>query len=189
MSTASRVGRKPVTIPSGVDVKVVNHDLSIKGPKGHCVLPIHRYTEVVIEDGAIKVKTNSKRTYTRSGTGKRLLNSIPGTVRAKINNAIHGVTKGFERKLVLVGVGYRAQIKGKTLNLTLGYSHPIDFVAPDGITIETPSLTEITVKGIDKDLVGYTASKIRSFRGPEPYKGKGVRYADEKVDRKETKKK
>lgn len=189
MSTASRVGRKPVSVPHGVEIKVLNDSLSIKGPKGQCVLPIHRYAEIDMDKSELKVKQNSKGMYIRKGSGRRLLNAIFGTLRSKIFNAIHGVTKGFERKLVLHGVGYRAQTKGKILSLTLGYSHAIDFEAPQGITIETPSLTEIIVKGTDKDLVGLTASKIRAYRGPEPYKGKGIRYANEKIDLKETKKK
>lgn len=185
---ASRIGRRPVIIPTGVDVKTEGNDITVKGPKGQLSLPVHAFVEVNIEDGKVKVKQN-RRKGTYKGTEKKLLSSISGTTRAAINNAVIGVTKGYERKLVLIGVGYRAQMKGKTLSLTLGHSHPIEFVPPEGITIETPSLTEIIVKGIDKHLVGHTASKIRAFRSPEPYKGKGVRYANENVVRKETKKK
>lgn len=185
----SRVGRKPITIPSGVTVKLNGSTLEIKGPKGQMDCELHPYMAISIEGNLLTIIQNTNRGHTRKGSGKRLLNSIPGTERARISNAILGVSKGFERKLILVGVGYRAQVKGKVLNLTLGYSHPIDFTPPEGITIETPSVTEVVVKGIDKHLVGHTASVIRDFRGPEPYKGKGIRYANENIVRKETKKK
>lgn len=185
----SRVGRKPVAIPTGVDVKVQGHDVSIKGPKGQMILPVHPAVLVQVEDGHIKIKSNSVNGYTRSGSGSKLKNSITGTARAKIANLVQGVTKGFERKLVLVGVGYRAQAAGKKLNLTIGFSHPVAIEAPAGITIETPSQTEIIVKGVDKHLVGHVASTIRAVRPPEPYKGKGIRYANELIVLKETKKK
>lgn len=189
MSTASRVGRKPVVIPAGVDVKILNNEIAIKGPIGHMSLPVHPYLEVVVEDGQVKIKEADKKGYCRSGTGKRLLNSVPGTMRAEINNAVTGVSKGFERKLQLVGVGYRAQMKGKSLHLAIGYSHPVEFVAPEGITIETPSQTEILIKGNSKHLVGHTAAKIKDIRPPEPYKGKGIVDPRKPVVRKETKKK
>lgn len=189
MSTASRVGRKPVAIPSGVDIKISDHEIAIKGPKGQISLDIHPFIKIDMEDGKLKVQPNTEAGYCRKGSGSKLLNSVPGTTRAKIHNAVVGVTKGFERKLVLVGVGYRAQVKGKTLNLTIGYSHPVDFTAPEGITIETPSLTEIFVKGMDKHLVGHTASKIMDIRPPEPYKGKGITDPRRPIVRKETKKK
>ncbi|HSW69533.1 MAG TPA: 50S ribosomal protein L6 [Gammaproteobacteria bacterium] len=185
----SRVGRKPIAVPAGVDVKIQGQELHIKGPKGHTNVPVHSAVLVQIEDGHIKFQANSAKGYCRSGSGSRLNNSIIGTARATIANFVQGVTAGFERKLVLVGVGYRAQVKGKELHLTVGYSHPVSIMAPEGITIETPSQTEILVKGIDKHLVGHIASKIRAVRRPEPYKGKGIRYANEVIILKETKKK
>jgi large subunit ribosomal protein L6 len=187
--TTSRVGRKPVAIPAGVEIKVQGQDLYIKGPKGHLNMPLHPAVMVQIEDGHVNVRPNSDVGYCRSGSGSKLHRSISGTARAKIANYVHGVTTGFERKLVLVGVGYRAQAKGKDLNLTIGFSHPVSITAPEGITIETPSQTEILIKGIDKHLVGHVASKIRDVRPPEPYKGKGIRYANEFIILKETKKK
>ncbi len=185
----SRVGRKPIKIPAGVSVKLNGSTLEIKGTKGQMHCELHPFMAVSIEGDLITLIPNAKRGHTRKGSGKRLLNSIPGTERARIHNAIIGVSKGFERKLILVGVGYRAQVKGKVLNLTLGYSHPIDYTPPEGIIIEAPNLTEVIVRGIDKHLVGHAASIIRDFRGPEPYKGKGIRYANENIVRKETKKK
>lgn len=187
--TTSRVGRKPVAIPAGVEIKVQGQELHIKGPKGHLNMPLHPAVMVQVEDGAIKVRPSSEIGYCRSGSGSKLNRSISGTARADIANYVHGVTKGFERKLVLVGVGYRAQVKGKELHLTVGFSHPVSIKAPEGITIETPSQTEITVKGVDKHLVGHVASKIRDVRPPELYKGKGIRYVDEVIILKETKKK
>ncbi len=187
--SASRVGRKPVTIPSGVEVTLQGQELAIKGPKGHFSVPLHPFVAVIIENGVVKVQTNPNGGYCRNGSGSKLLKAITGTTRANIANMVHGVTHAFEKKLLLVGVGYKAQAKGKVLSLSLGFSHPVDFNVPEGITIETPAPTEITVKGTDKKLVGLVASKIRSYRGPEPYKGKGVRYANENIVRKETKKK
>jgi len=188
MST-SRVGRKPVAIPSGVQVELQNGELAIKGPKGKVVVPIHPLVAVGVENNEVLVKQNSEGGYVRGGSGARLLKSIIGTIRAKIAKYIQGVSQGFERKLVLVGVGYRAQVKGKVLTLSIGYSHPVEITAPEGITIEAPSLTEIIVKGVDNHLVGHVASTIRAVREPEPYKGKGIRYSDERVEIKETKKK
>lgn len=188
-SVTSRVGRKPVVIPAGVEVKLQGLDLSIKGPKGQLVIPLHPSVKVDFDENKhIRVSTNDEG-YTRNGSGSRLKRSITGTVRAQINNIVQGVTQGFERKLILVGVGYRAQAKGHTLNLTIGFSHPVVIEAPQGVTFETPSLTEIIIKGVDKHLVGHTAAKVRAVRSPEPYKGKGIRYATENVVRKETKKK
>lgn len=189
MMSASRVGRKPITIPTGVDVKIQAQEIAIKGPKGHLTLAVHPHVQVVVDGKVLKIESSATGQYTRKGTGSKLKNAISGTVRSDINNAVHGVSVGFERKLVLVGVGYRAAVKGNTLSLTLGYSHPVEVIAPQGITIETPSATEITVKGADKHLVGHIASIIRSKRAPEPYKGKGIRYLNENIIRKETKKK
>lgn len=186
---ASRVGRKPIVIPKGVDIKTQGSDLIIKGPKGQVALHLHPYVEINIDGGELNIKQNANARYTRTGSGSKLKNSIAGTMRSKIHSVVHGVSEGFERKLVLVGVGYRAQAKGKVLGLTLGFSHPVEFPIPEGITIETPSLTEIIIKGVDKHMVGHTASKIRAIRSPEPYKGKGVRYSDEIISLKETKKK
>ena len=187
--STSRVGRKPVAIPSGVEVKINGQELSIKGPKGKFEVSVHPKVKVLVEGNTVNLQTNTESGYSRSGSGAKLSRSIVGTMRAKIANMIYGVTHLFERKLLLVGVGYRAQAKGNVLGLTLGFSHPVDFPIPEGITIETPAQTEILVKGTDKDLVGLVASKIRAYRGPEPYKGKGIRYANEVIVRKETKKK
>lgn len=192
MSTSiptSRIGRKPVTVPSGVEVKLQDQKLSAKGPKGNLTIVLHPYVQVKIEKNEIQIspKQTDKREITGSKT--KLYRSIAGTVRANISNVIHGVSEGFERKLLLVGVGYRAQAKGKVLSLSLGFSHPTDFDVPEGVVIETPSQTEIIIKGANKELVGLVASQIRRIRGPEPYKGKGVRYSDETIELKETKKK
>jgi len=150
---------------------------------------IHPFVHVEIDGAHLKVQPNAQDKKNLTGSGVKLYRSIAGTMRAKIANMVHGVTKGYERKLTLVGVGYRAQLKGKVLGLSLGFSHPFDFPIPEGITIETPSQTEIIVKGSSKELVGLTAAKIRAVRSPEPYKGKGVRYAEEVIELKETKKK
>lgn len=188
MST-SRVGRKPVAIPAGVEIKLQGQDLIIKGSKGQVVVPIHPLIKIELDKNHLKVNSNTEGKYIRTGSGTKLNKAITGTTRAKIFNFVHGVSKGFEKKLVLVGVGYRAQAKGNTLNLTIGYSHPVNFTAPEGVTLETPSQTEILVKGVDKHLVGHAAAMIRDVRCPEPYKGKGIRYSTEVVVRKETKKK
>lgn len=188
MST-SRIGRKPVTIPSGVEVKIQNAVLSAKGPKGLQTIDLHPFVKVTMEGNIIKVHPSADTDQVITGAGNKLYRSIAGTTRANIYNAIHGVTKGYERKLLLVGVGYRAQAKGKTLSLSLGYSHPTDYPVPAGITIETPTQTEILIKGVNKELVGLVAANIRKIRGPEPYKGKGIRYANEVIELKETKKK
>jgi large subunit ribosomal protein L6 len=189
IAVTSRVARKPVTIPKGVEVKMQGRDLAIKGPKGNVVFPVHPLVKVTIEDDTVKVENCEESGYTRTGSGSKLRKSITGTTRASLANVIHGISNLFERKLVLVGVGYKAAMKGKSLGLTLGFSHAVDFLIPEGITIETPTPTEIIVKGLNKELVGLVASKIRAFRSPEPYKGKGVRYSDEVIELKETKKK
>lgn len=185
----SRIGRKPVVIPSGIEVKLQGQKLSAKGPKGQLTVSLHPYINVAVEGNEIKVDLNKDSTGKITGKGIKLYKSIAGTERANIYNAIHGVSQGFERKLLLVGVGYRAQAKGKILSLSLGFSHPTDFDVPEGVVIETPTQTEILIKGANKELVGLVAAKIRKIRGPEPYKGKGVRYSDEKIELKETKKK
>ncbi|GGE55580.1 50S ribosomal protein L6 [Halopseudomonas oceani] len=175
----SRVAKNPVKLPQGVEVKLDGQELSIKGAKGTLNLNLHPTVEVVQEDGELRFAA-------RAGSPNM---AMAGTTRALVNNMVIGVSQGFERKLQLVGVGYKAQAKGQVLNLALGYSHPIDYQLPEGVSAETPSQTDIIIKGIDKQLVGQVAAEIRDFRRPEPYKGKGVRYADEVVRRKEAKKK
>jgi large subunit ribosomal protein L6 len=176
----SRVGKSPIAIPAGVEVKIAGQDVTVKGSNGELSFSFNSAVEFVQEGSEI-------RTLPRDGFENAQAQT--GTARSVLNNMVVGVSKGFERKLQLVGVGYRAAAKGDTLNLTLGFSHPVDFPVPNGISIETPSQTEILVKGADKQLVGQVAAKIRGYRPPEPYKGKGVRYADETVLRKEAKKK
>lgn len=188
MST-SRIARKPVTIPSGVEIKIKDQVLSAKGPKGQLTMDLHPFVQVTVENSEIKVHPNTESGKVITGSLKKLYRSIAGTIRANISNTIHGVAQGFEKKLVLVGVGYRAQAKGKVLSLSLGFSHPTDMEIPEGVVVETPTQTEILVKGADKIKVGKVAAEIKSVRQVEPYKGKGVRYADEIVEIKETKKK
>jgi large subunit ribosomal protein L6 len=172
----SRVAKNPVKLPSGVEVKLVGQQLSVKGAKGTLDLNIHSSVEIVEEAGELRFAARNGDQQTRA---------MAGTTRALVNNMV----QGFERKLQLVGVGYKAQAKGTVLNLALGFSHPVDYELPEGITAETPNQTDIVIRGIDKQLVGQVAAEIRDFRRPEPYKGKGVRYADEVVRRKEAKKK
>ena len=176
----SRVAKNPITVPSGVEVKIANGEVNVKGSKSNMQLALHKLVSVNQDDTVLTVASveESKEGW-----------AMAGTFRALINNMVIGVSTGFTKKLQLVGVGYRAQAKGKVLNLTLGFSHPVDYAVPEGITIETPSQTEIVVSGCDKQKVGQVAAVIRSYRPPEPYKGKGVRYADEHVIRKEAKKK
>ncbi|MDH5190147.1 MAG: 50S ribosomal protein L6 [Gammaproteobacteria bacterium] len=177
----SRIAKNPIAIPSGVEVSINGQDVAVKGSKGNLSQNIHDAVEIMKEDNVLKF-------VPRDNDGKPNW-AMAGTMRAIVSNMVTGVSQGFERKLELVGVGYRAQAKGKTLELTLGFSHPVKFPVPEGITIETPSQTEILVKGVDKQLVGEVSAKIRAYRPPEPYKGKGVRYSDEVVVRKEAKKK
>jgi len=169
----------PVVIPTGVDVKVAGGQLTVKGAKTSLSFALPEGVGIEIKDGVAQVQLAEGQ----------LSPAIGGTVRALLNNMVLGVTKGFEKKLSLVGVGYRAQAQGKKLNLSLGFSHPVEYPIPEGITVETPSQTEILVKGASKHLVGQVAADIRSYRPPEPYKGKGVRYANERVVMKEAKKK
>ena len=174
----SRVAKKPIALAKGVELNIQAESVSVKGPKGTLSLAKPVGVEVKIEDGhALLSPVDAAH------------DAITGTVRAILSNMVKGVSEGFERKLELVGVGYRASVQGKDLNLTLGFSHPVLFPIPDGITITTPTQTEVLVAGADKQQVGQVAAKIRGFRPPEPYKGKGVRYADERVILKETKKK
>ena len=175
----SRVANNPVTIPSGVEVNIAGQTVTVKGGKGSLSHEIHPAVEISREDNALKFNPKDMDNA----------NALAGTTRAVLNNMVTGVNQGFEKKLQLVGVGYRAQAQGKVLNLTLGFSHPVNFQVPDGITIETPSQTEVVVKGTDKQVVGQVAANIRAYRPPEPYKGKGIKYADEHIVRKEAKKK
>lgn len=176
----SRVANSPVEIPSGVETKISDSDISVKGSKGNLQLALHNHVAVSQDDGKLSVSAKD---------GSRQANAMAGTFRSLINNMVIGVSQGFEKKLELQGVGYRAKSQGKTLNLTVGYSHPIDYALPEGVTADTPSQTEIVITGADKQLVGQVAAEIREFRPPEPYKGKGIRYANERVYRKEAKKK
>jgi len=173
----SRVAKKPVNLPKGVELNIQPESVSVKGPKGTLSLPKVAGVEITVADGVATLAANDES-----------LVALTGTVRAILANMVKGVTEGFERKLELVGVGYRAAMQGKDLNLSLGFSHPILFVAPEGITISTPTQTEILVQGTDKQMVGEVAAKIRGYRPPEPYKGKGVKYAGEVIIRKEAKK-
>lgn len=173
----SRIARKPIQIPQGVDFKLNGNDVTVKGKKGEFGYKIHDAVNVVVEGNVIHIKA------------KKTKHPMVGTTTKMLSNMIRGVHEGFEKKLVLVGVGYRAKIQGNVLELSLGYSHPVQYTVPKGITIEVPSNTEILIKGSDIQLIGEIAAKIRAKRPPEPYKGKGVRYANEVVEIKETKKK
>lgn len=176
----SRVGKMPVALPSGAEATITAEQITVKGPLGSLT---QRLT------GLVKVANNNGSLSFEVADDSREANAMSGTLRALVNNMVNGVTKGFERKLTLVGVGFRAQAQGDKLNLSLGFSHPIVHQMPAGIKCETPSQTEILIKGIDRQVVGQVAAEIRAYREPEPYKGKGVRYADEVVTLKETKKK
>ncbi|HET7331630.1 50S ribosomal protein L6 [Dyella sp.] len=173
----SRVAKKPINLPKGVELKIAEDSIAVKGPKG--TLSVHTLpgASVSIDNGVVNVQV-----------AEGAEDKFGGTVRALLANMVKGVSEGYERKLELVGVGYRASMAGKALNLSLGFSHPVVFNAPEGITLETPTQTEILIKGSDKQLVGEVAAKIRGYRPPEPYKGKGVRYAGEKITLKEAKK-
>ncbi len=176
----SRVAKNPVAIPAGVEVTLAAEEIIVKGPLGTLKQKQNANVKIVKDGAELKVEKNAEGIAA---------NAMSGTMRALLANMVHGVSKGFERKLTLVGVGYRAQAKGDVLNLTLGFSHPVDHKMPAGVKVETPTQTEIVVKGADKQQVGQVAAEIRAYRSPEPYKGKGVRYADEVVVIKETKKK
>lgn len=180
----SRIANNPVTVPKGVEVKLEGKLLSVKGPKGRLEYTLHPQVSIA-QDGAPGSQTLRFKAENDSG----FADAMSGTTRALVNNMVIGVTKGFEKKLTIVGVGFRAAVQGKKLNLTLGFSHPLAYAIPEGITIETPTQTEITVRGADRQMVGQVAADIRGFRPPEPYKGKGVRYADEQIVKKEAKKK
>jgi large subunit ribosomal protein L6 len=176
----SRVGKKPVSVPTGVTANVQGQTISVKGPKGTLSLVAGDNVSVAMDKGAIKVDPKDESKEARA---------MWGTVRANLNNIVTGVTKGFERKLEITGVGYRAAVQGKNLQLALGYSHDVVYPIPEGIAIVTPKPTEVVITGIDKKKVGQVAAEIRAYRPPEPYKGKGVKYADEFIFRKEGKKK
>ena len=176
----SRIGNLPVSVPKGVDVTVAPDQISIKGPLGTLSQRLSTTVQVTRDGDRIVFKALDESIQT---------NAMSGTLRSLVANMVQGVTKGYERKLQLVGVGYRAQAQGDKLNLTLGFSHPVVHQMPKGIKVETPALTEILIRGIDKQMVGQVAAEVRGYRPPEPYKGKGVRYTDERVVLKETKKK
>ncbi len=176
----SRIANSPVAIPKGVETTLSDSEISIKGSKGALQLALHALVGVA-QDGE-ELKVSAKDTSREAG-------ALAGTFRSLINNMVVGVTEGFEKKLELRGVGYRAKAQGTTVNLTVGYSHPINYKLPAGVTVDTPTQTEIVITGADKQLVGQVAAEIRKFRPPEPYKGKGIRYVDERVYRKEAKKK
>ncbi len=176
----SRVGKIPVSIPKGVEITLQDQNLTVKGAQGSLQHTIHPAVELKIENNEISFAPRQTT---------QLSDALSGTTRALVNNMVKGVTDGFAKKLLLVGVGYRAQVQGNSLNLTLGFSHPVNFPIPEGIKIECPTQTEIVVKGIDRQKVGQVAANIREFRPPEPYKGKGVKYSDEVIEIKETKKK
>lgn len=173
----SRIANSPIQLPKGAELKFDRGEVSVKGSKGSISLALHPTVNLEIEDNVIRLSAKGA-------------DAVPmaGTMRALISNMVHGVTEGFSKKLTLIGVGYRAAVQGQSLNLQLGFSHPVEYPIPAGITIECPSQTEILVSGIDKQKVGQVAAEIRAFRPPEPYKGKGVRYADERVIMKEAKK-
>ena len=174
----SRVAKNPVDLPSSVEVKMSGRHIQVKGPKGELSLNLHSTVDMVHEGNQIRLAASTDDSAM----------AMAGTMRALVSNMVTGVSVGYEKKLTIVGVGYRAQAQGKSLNLSLGFSHPVVYQIAKGVSVETPSQTEIVVSGTDKQLVGQTAAEIRRFRPPEPYKGKGVRYADEQVRRKQAKK-
>lgn len=176
----SRIAKAPVELPSGVQVTLSGSHIAVKGGKGLLEMDVHQAVEIKQDDNVLTFEARD---------GSKLSRAMSGTTRALVNNMVIGVSAGFEKKLQLVGVGYRVQLKGDTLSLSLGYSHPVEYVLPKGVTAEAPSQTEVVIKGVDKQQIGQVAAEIRDFRRPEPYKGKGVRYADEVVRRKEAKKK
>ena len=174
----SRVAKNPVDLPSSVEVKMSGRNIQVKGPKGELSLNLHPTVDMVHEDNQIRLAASTDDSAM----------AMAGTMRALVSNMVTGVSVGYEKKLTIVGVGYRAQTQGNSLNLSLGFSHPVVYQIAKGVSVETPSQTQIVVSGTDKQLVGQTAAEIRRFRPPEPYKGKGVRYADEQVRRKQAKK-
>jgi len=176
----SRVAKNPVPLPKGVTATVDGESVTVKGAKGALTLPLRRGLSLVQEGSEVRIEIAERNK-------ESLMHA--GSLRSHLANTVRGVSQGYEKKLELVGVGYRAQAQGRSLNLTLGFSHPVVYAVPEGVTIETPSQTEIVVKGADKQQVGQVAAEIRAYRAPEPYKGKGVRYSGERIELKETKKK
>ena len=177
----SRIASAPIAIPQGVEVTLTEDVVRAKGPKGELSMTVHPLVSVARDGDVLRVSG--------AQTGGKQADALAGTTRAVVNNLVHGVSRGFEKRLTIMGVGYRAQVQGRKLSLNLGFSHPVEYAIPEGITIEAPSQTEIVVRGADKQRVGQVAAEIRRFRPPEPYKGKGVRYSDEHVVRKQAKKK
>ena len=176
----SRIAKNPVSIPSGVSVKIEGGKVTAKGSKGELSLVLNPLVKIAEEDGSLQLS---------AANSSKASSAMSGTYRSLVNNMVVGVSEGFERKLTLIGVGYRAKASGSSLDLTLGFSHPVVYQLPQGVTAETPTQTEILLKSADKQLLGQVAAEVRAFRPPEPYKGKGVRYADERVRLKEAKKK
>jgi len=176
----SRVGKKPVELGKDMSAEVKGQSVTIKGKKGSLTLDVNSEIEVTVDGNRVKVAPRS---------GSRFADAMAGTTRAHIANMVAGISKGFEKKLELVGVGYRVAVQGQKLNLTLGFSHPVDYPIPKGISIETPSQNEVIIKGMDRRQVGQVAADLRAYRPPEPYKGKGVKYANERIELKEAKKK
>lgn len=176
----SRIAKQPVKIPSGVELSINGRELSAKGPKGFLTMTLHDKVIVTKKENVLSFSPKDQEKFSIA---------VAGTTRSVVNNIVNGVATGYEKKLVLVGVGYRAQLQGKKLNLSLGLSHPVMYEVPDGIEVEMPSPTEITVRGCSKQQVGQVCAEIRAFRPPEPYKGKGIKYLDEKIVRKDAKKK
>lgn len=173
----SRVAKMPITLPKGVELQIGEEQIQVKGPKGSLNGPRPEGIDVAVEDGTVRVSVRDGDDW-----------AMAGTLRSLVDNMVIGVSEGYQRKLELVGVGYRAAMQGSDLNLSLGFSHPVVFKAPEGVTLETPTQTEILIKGMDKQRVGQAAADIRAFRPPEPYKGKGIRYSGEKIVMKEAKK-
>jgi large subunit ribosomal protein L6 len=174
----SRIAKKPIAVPAGIEVKISGRSVNVKGPKGNLNIDLHETVSIAQDGDVLNLTPTSDSAW-----------AMAGTMRSLVGNMVTGVSEGYEKKLELIGVGYRAKAQGKSLNLQLGFSHPVDYAVPEGITVETPSQTEILVKGADKQQVGQVSAEIRAYRPPEPYKGKGVRYVDEHVIRKEAKKK
>jgi len=186
----SRIASNPIVLPDGIKISIDGQTVTVVGSKGKMTYVVHDFISVYQKDNCLNVVPNKLESYSRSHvTRKSFLRALSGTMRALLNNIVIGVTQGFRKKLLLVGVGYRVQKQSNKLILSLGFSHTINYTLPEGITAEIPNQTEIEIIGIDKQLVGQVAAEIRSFRPPEPYKGKGVRYANEVVILKETKKK
>jgi large subunit ribosomal protein L6 len=176
----SRVGKMPIALPTGAEATITAAQITVKGPLGSLTQSLN---------GLVQIENNSGTLNFKAANDSREANAMSGTIRALVNNMVNGVTKGFEKKLTLVGVGYRAAAQGDKLNLSLGFSHPVVHQMPQGVKVETPTQTEILIKGINRQQVGQVAAEVRAYRSPEPYKGKGVRYSDEVVVIKETKKK